>query len=117
MSVTDPFWESVRQCGTAVRAAGTVDSAISAFNNHFPLSDSGSGRVCRPPATAEIAVDSDADAFFAGSGGDDTVWEMLEDAGWKIIWSEADYFFVAQSPEGDCLTYIEGDIYRGDRRS
>ncbi|WP_269089270.1 hypothetical protein [Mycobacterium avium] len=40
----------------------------------------------------------------------------LREAGWAIVWAEAVYYFVAKDPAGDLLTYIEGDVYRGDAR-
>jgi hypothetical protein len=55
------------------------------------------------------------DAFFAGSGGDGTVWEALTAAGWTVTWAEADYYYVIRAPNGDLVTYCEGDIYRGDQ--
>jgi hypothetical protein len=59
---------------------------------------------------------SSGDGFFAGGGGDGTVLESLTDAGWVLVWMEAPYYWVAQAPNGDLITYVEGDIYRGDQR-
>lgn len=59
---------------------------------------------------------SSGDAFFAGSGGDDSLMEALETAGWHVVWAEAHYFYVMRAPNGDLLTYVEGDVYRGDAR-
>lgn len=56
------------------------------------------------------------DAYFAGSGGDKTVGDALSTAGWITIWAEAAYYYVKRAPDGSLITYIEGDIYRGDRR-
>ncbi|NEC21190.1 hypothetical protein [Streptomyces parvus] len=57
------------------------------------------------------------DAHFAGSGGDGTVRASLFAAGWELVWQEADYFWVMKAPDDSMITYIEGDIYRGDKRS
>lgn len=57
------------------------------------------------------------DAFFHGSGGDESVWGALEEAGWTLIWAKADYYYAMRAPDGSAITYIEGDIYRGDQRS
>jgi hypothetical protein len=57
-----------------------------------------------------------ADGFFAGSGGDDTVQDALEAAGWDYVWPEASYHFCMRAPDGSCITYVEGDIYLGNRR-
>lgn len=59
---------------------------------------------------------STADGFFAGSGGDGTVDDALDDAGWTYVWSRAAYWWAMQAPDGSVITYVEGDIYRGDRR-
>jgi hypothetical protein len=98
--MADSFWDNVDRCARGLRSATSVDGAIAILNDHF-ITES---------------ADSAADAFFGGSGGDDQVMDMLSDAGWTIVWSEAVYFFVARDPHGDLLTYIEGDVYRGDRR-
>ncbi|MEV5677444.1 hypothetical protein [Streptomyces sp. NPDC052179] len=57
------------------------------------------------------------DAHFAGSGGDGTVRASLFAAGWDLRWEEAHYFWVMKAPDGSMITYVEGDIYRGDKRS
>lgn len=57
---------------------------------------------------------SSGDAFFAGSGGDLSVREALSLAGWTVTWQEASYYYVMQAPNGDRITYCEGDVYRGD---
>ncbi|MFJ5817316.1 hypothetical protein ACIQGT_25980 [Streptomyces sp. NPDC093108] len=56
-----------------------------------------------------------APGFFAGSGGDETVSEALHTAGWTTIWAESSYYYTMRAPDGSMITYIEGDIYRGDR--
>ena len=53
-------------------------------------------------------------AFFAGSGGDGTVMDSLLDAGWRVTWSEASYYYTMQAPDGSKITYIEGDIEKGE---
>jgi hypothetical protein len=60
--------------------------------------------------------DCSEDAFFAGSGGDGTVMESLLSAGWWVVWAESSYFYTMQAPDGSMITYIEGDICRGNRR-
>ena len=52
--------------------------------------------------------------FFGGSGGDATLSAALNDAGWRTTWAEANYYWVKKSPTGEYLTYIEGDVQRGD---
>jgi len=52
--------------------------------------------------------------FFAGSGGDGSVRAALGRAGWRTTWAEASYYYVMEAPNGDLITYVEGDVYVGD---
>lgn len=55
-------------------------------------------------------------AFFGGSGGEATLSSALRAAGWHREWSEASYFYVMRHGKtGARLTYIEGDVYEGNR--
>jgi len=107
------FWEAVADCGRRIRKTRTVDEAITALQECFPNPNFPN----HPDNAAEPYADPGADAFFPGGGGDDGFYDMLDDAGWKIVWADADYFFVAHDHHGQPLTYIEGDVYRGDRRN
>lgn len=95
-TVIDAFWKNVDECMDAVEQASTVDEVITILKRHFQ------------PSAGE--------AFFGGSGGDRQMYEALMTAGWTILWSEADYWFVAQDKQGNLLTYTEGDVSRGDGR-
>lgn len=54
-------------------------------------------------------------AFFAGSGGDRTVHDSLTLAGWHTVAFDASYYYALKNlATGDTLTYIEGDLLRGD---
>ena len=65
----------------------------------------------------ERHFDDDA-AFFAGSGGDPSLIEALTEAGWVIADAEAEYYLsMRHSSTGETLTYIEGDVERGDHLS
>lgn len=73
------------------------------------------------PATFEgvrDALDGSGDAaFFGGSGGDRTLSSALREAGWIYLWSVANYYYAMRSADGSAtLTYIEGDVVRGDQR-
>ncbi|WP_243224572.1 hypothetical protein [Microbacterium sp. CIAB417] len=57
---------------------------------------------------------SAGDAFFPG-GADETLGDALYEAGWRIDWREGDYLWVATSRTGETITYIEGDVYRGNK--
>lgn len=57
-------------------------------------------------------------AFFAGSGGDATLLDTLERAGWQTVAFAASYHYAMTHPvTGETLTYIEGDVLRGDHLS
>ncbi|MDF2990284.1 MAG: hypothetical protein K0S37_798 [Microbacterium sp.] len=58
-------------------------------------------------------------AFFAGSGGDRSLWSALHAAGWRRSWALApSYHWAAQHPNtGERITYVEGDVYPGDVRA
>lgn len=92
----DKFWRDVDACCDKITASRTVDEVIGILNQFF--------------------TPSSGDAFFAGSGGDRQVIDALRAAGWAIVWAGAVYYFVAKDHAGDLLTYIEGDVYRGDAR-
>lgn len=36
--------------------------------------------------------------------------------GWTYVWIEADYYWAMQAPDGSVITYVEGDVYRGNQR-
>lgn len=60
------------------------------------------------------------DGYYAGGDAGD-VWDALDDAGWEQVWSspkpgEGHCYYVMRAPDGSVITYIEGDIYRGDKR-
>jgi hypothetical protein len=56
---------------------------------------------------------SSAAAFFPG-GADDTLADALHTAGWSVDYKEGDYVWVARSTTRELITYVEGDLYRGD---
>lgn len=68
--------------------------------------------------TDEVNRNGDRDlapdqAFFAGSGGDDTLFDALLDAGWMALTFQAQYHYRAKHPgSGEVIDYIEGDLYR-----
>ena len=52
-------------------------------------------------------------AFFPG-GADETLADALHQAGWAVEFREGDYVWVGRSGGGELITYVEGDLYRGD---
>lgn len=105
---SDNFWAVIDAQLEELKAAATADDVCRVLAHER-----------NPYGRADM---SSADGFFAGSGGDGTVRESLLAAGWSGVWAgsshaaEASYFWVMQAPNGDRITYVEGDIYRGDRR-
>lgn len=88
------FWEAINEQCEAMRKARSADEVIDTLNRYGPASA--------------------GDAFFAGSGGDVQVDGCLREAGWGYVWFKAEYYWVMRAPDGSLLTYIEGDVYRGD---
>lgn len=55
------------------------------------------------------------EAFFAGSGGERSLPAALVKAGWKVQTYQAHYYLSLRHPRsGETITYIEGDVVRGD---
>ncbi len=97
----DKFWEAITAQLTELKTAKTADDVL------------------RIPATERVPFgggEGSGDGFFAGSGGDDTVYGALYAAGWRTAWYEASYHYAMTAPDGSGITYVEGDIYRGTER-
>lgn len=89
MNIFDGFWEEIGQ---------QLDTIIET-----------------KPDTVDKIIKILGGPFFAGSGGDRQMYGTLFDAGWHIYWSEAEYHFKARHPvTGECLAYVEGDVYKID---
>lgn len=109
MTTSDNFWELIDAQIAELEKAKTVDGALTILSSER-----------NPYGPDWDGMDGGADGFFAGSGGDATVLDALAEAGWRLVWSEAIYYWVMEAPEGEpdedrLLTYIEGDIYRGNK--
>lgn len=89
----DSFWEVIAEQLQQLRTAKTADDVLRILANGQGL-DRG---------------------FFAGSGGDETVSGALHTAGWELVWAESSIYYTMRAPDGSMITYIEGDILRGDR--
>jgi hypothetical protein len=99
-TTTDPLWQSIN------RALDRIETEKpTTFDAVKAILDAGTDP--KPNADA---------AFFGGSGGDRDLWESLYAAGWRETWEEASYYYVMQHrTTGETLTYIEGDVERGDQ--
>lgn len=60
---------------------------------------------------------SSGDGFCASGSGSDFMDALCGDGRWRIVWADADYHWAAIAPNGDRLTYCEGDLYDGDSRA
>src|SRR3954469_4544752 len=85
------FWEAIDAQLALVRKATTADEVIA---------------ILQPP--------SSGDGFFGGAGGDASLMGALQDGGWTILWARASYHYAMRAPGGDIITYVEGDVYRGN---
>ncbi|KMV13965.1 hypothetical protein ACT17_32815 [Mycolicibacterium conceptionense] len=96
--MSDQYWEQVNASLDAAIEATTADDLIAAVKLG---PNQGSG-------------DAGAQAFFAGSGGDTMLADVLEDGGhWDVDYAEGDYHWKATSKaDGSTVEYIEGDLYR-----
>lgn len=87
--MSDTFWKHVDQQIKALTTARHVDDVIS--------------------TCPEV---SSGDGFFAGGG--DEMYEALMTAGWRPVEWQAAYYWCVAAPDGGLLSYVEGDLYRGN---
>lgn len=96
----DGFWEAIdSQLAEATKAKSAADVMRIFRTEANPYGDPGI---------------TNAKAFFGGSGGDATLYGALMKAGWTWVKGD-DIFWVMKAPNGDLITYVEGDIYEGDQ--
>lgn len=89
----DEFWAEIDRQLAQLRTAKTVEDVMRVLANGDENAQQG---------------------FFGGSGGDGSVYEALMDAGWRVAWWDAGYFWAARCPDNrGGITYVEGDIIRG----
>jgi len=103
--MSDPFWIAIKEQLTELKSAESADDVIRILSPER-----------NPYGPAWDGQDGAASGFFAGSGGDGTVRDSLDTAGWSLVWSRAWYWYAMKAPDGSMITYIEGDIYQGDKR-
>lgn len=89
----DQFWKDYEDGCAELAGVATVDDVIAICKARW-------GR-------------SSGEAFFPGGSGDVELLSILLDAGWRPVWIEAHYYFAIRDPQGDGLSYTEGDIDRG----
>lgn len=99
MSIIDDYWDNYGACLAEIKSDGrTVEDVIRICNEHWPVSS--------------------GDAFCPNGGDEDLLGTLLYDTEeWDLVWAEADYYFCVQDRDGNRLSYIEGDIVRGNCKS
>ncbi|MFJ7280961.1 hypothetical protein [Kitasatospora sp. NPDC098663] len=101
----DKFWVEIAAQLDELKSAKTADDVIRVLSDERnPYGPDWDGR------------DGGAQGYFAGSGGDNTVAEALDEAGWDYVWAKAGYYWCMKAPDDSMITYIEGDIYGGSKR-
>lgn len=96
-TMKDAYWANVDAALDKVRDNGdTVEQVITILKEHF--------------------VPSSGEAFCEGSGGDRGLADALFDEreGWSMVWYDAHYYWCAEDVNGNQLSYIEGDVERGN---
>ena len=96
----DDYWGNVAAALDKIRDEGdTVDDVMRILGEHF--------------------TPSSTEAFCEGSGGDRHLVDVLmnERDGWELRWYDAHYYWCAADRNGDLLSYIEGDVARGNCKS
>lgn len=93
----DPFWAHIEDQLQQLTEAKTADDVMRIL-----------------PPVDEFGQKTACEGWFGGGGGDVRPNTPLRKAGWKVVWAEANYYWVMQAPNGDLITYVEGDIERGN---
>jgi hypothetical protein len=102
-----------------------ITHQLAAVVYHRPSTFEGVRRILLDPVYDDIAAERNRNgvrhfgpdaAFFAGSGGDETLMKALVKAGWQIGTEKASYWYTMAHPQsGETLTYTEGDVELGDK--
>lgn len=95
MSIWDGFWAEIDAQLDALRTAQTAADVFAILGQ-------------------SSAQDGRAAAFFAGGGGDVLPDEPLMEAGWRFVAHQAPYYWCMRAPNGDVISYVEGDVYAGN---
>lgn len=101
--MADKFWDKVKAQTEELRSARSADDVMRILSPE------------RNPYGPDWGGNA-GEGFFV-SGLEDTMWDSLKAAGWKRVWTESPLYYVAKAPNGDLITYCEGDVDRGDPRS
>lgn len=94
----DDYWATQTLVLNRITAeATTVDQLIHILNQYY--------------------LPSAGDAFFPG-GADCDLFDAIDEApGWSFVWVDADYYWCAADPQGARVSFIEGDVERGNAKA
>lgn len=95
MTTMTSFWSHLTHQTTTMRHAHSVSEVLQTFRGTDHPSDAGDG-------------------FYDGDAG--TLWGALVGAGWTPSWSTDAHCWCLIAPTGEPLTFIDGELYRGDLR-
>lgn len=102
----NPFWIKIKAQHSELRSARSAADVLRILSpERNPYGPDWDGQ------------DPGTDGFFAGSGGDDSVRDALDDAGWALVWAESGIYYAMCAPDGTVITYCEGDVYGWDKRT
>jgi len=94
--MSDAYWRMYDEALDRVAECSTVQAVIDALNDYYPPSS--------------------GVAFFPG-GADRDLLGTLTDAGWHVVWAQANYYYALRQPDGGAgFTFIEGDLLEGVER-
>lgn len=102
--MADRFWHEINKQLEELKSAQSADDVFRILSDERTPYRNGADLRC-----------AEAEGFFAGSGEEDSVRQALRAAGWKMAGCAAWYHYAMKAPDGSEITYIEGDIYRGNR--
>lgn len=105
--ITDNFWRTIDTICDRIEAEkpATFDAVKAVLD-------------ASPTATypGPFFANTPDSSFFGDGGGDRSLLGSLIEAGWVVTWQDAWYYYVARHPvTGEQLTYVEGDVLRGDQ--
>lgn len=99
--MSDTFWDQVNIQLDEARTATSADQLLAVLSHQRnPYGD---------PSMA-----ANADGFFAGDSSE--LLTVLTESGWSPVWLEANYYWALRAPDASVITYIEGDVFRGNQK-
>ena len=110
MNVHGPFWDDVGHMLDDVARCDTFDGVRAV------LLDDRFERVAAERARQGVVTDDPDTATFVGSGGTRSLYGALVRGGWWYVRGTLHDFVVYHPASGDTLSYLEGDVVRGDPR-